>query len=106
MGGGVSTNHKSSNRIELSRLRQDLFNFWGGGGERVPPTHIHTHTHMHACTCAYDIIGNSQGLPQWGGHLHEIIMFNMHACACAHVWGAPPTPIHPPHPQSHREPKT
>ena len=26
MGGGVSTNHKSSNRIELSRLCQDLFN--------------------------------------------------------------------------------
>ena len=24
MGGGVSINHKSSNRIELSRLRQDL----------------------------------------------------------------------------------
>ena len=27
MGGGVSTNHKSSNRIELSRLLQDLLNF-------------------------------------------------------------------------------
>ena len=26
MGGGVSTNHKSSNRIELSRLGQDLLN--------------------------------------------------------------------------------
>ena len=26
MGGGVSTNDKSSNRIELSRLGQDLFN--------------------------------------------------------------------------------
>ena len=26
MGGGVSTNHKSSNRIELSWLGQDLFN--------------------------------------------------------------------------------
>ena len=26
MGGGVSTNHKSLNRIELSRLGQDLFN--------------------------------------------------------------------------------
>ena len=26
VGGGVSTNHKSSNRIELSRLGQDLFN--------------------------------------------------------------------------------
>ena len=27
IGGGVSTNHKSSNRIELSRLSPDLFNF-------------------------------------------------------------------------------
>ena len=27
MGGGMSTNHKSSNRIELSRLGQDLLNF-------------------------------------------------------------------------------
>ena len=26
MGGGVSTNHKSSNRIELCQLGQDLFN--------------------------------------------------------------------------------
>ena len=26
MGGDVSTNHKSSNRIELCRLGQDLFN--------------------------------------------------------------------------------
>ena len=62
---------ESSNRIELSRLVQDLLNFgvlgslrlwgWGGagwmgvgGGWGVPPTHVHTHvyacTHMHACT--------------------------------------------------------
>ena len=27
IGGGVSTNHKSSNRIELSQLGQDLLNF-------------------------------------------------------------------------------
>ena len=26
IGGGVSTNQKSSNRIELSQLGQDLFN--------------------------------------------------------------------------------
>ena len=56
---------ESSNRIELSRLVQDLLNFgvlgslwlwgWGwmdggGGGWRVPPTHMHMHTHAHACT--------------------------------------------------------
>ena len=63
---------ESSNRIELSRLLQDLLNFavlgslrlWGGGrwvgGVRgiwghggVSPTHAHacahTHTHIHTC---------------------------------------------------------
>ena len=56
---------ESSNRIELSRLVQDLLNFgvlgslrlwgWGGGwmfvegGWGVPPTHMHTHART--CTC-------------------------------------------------------
>ena len=56
---------ESSNRIELSRLVQDLLNFgvlgslrlwgWGGwvdgggGGWGVPPTHVH----MHRCTCMH-----------------------------------------------------
>ena len=65
---------ESLNRIELSRLVQDLLNFgdlgslwlWGvGGGWRgwvvvggYPPhtctctcMHTHTHTHTHTCTC-------------------------------------------------------
>ena len=41
-------------------------------------------------------------------HVHACM--RIHAHACAHVWGAPPTTHtpykHPPHPQSHREPKT
>ena len=49
MGGGMSTNHKSSNRIELSRLGQDLFNCQSF--DLIPPidpltnptTHIPTH---------------------------------------------------------------
>ena len=57
-----------SNRIELSRLVQDLLNFgvlgslqlwgWGGGwmgvggGSGVPP-HMCTHTHMHAHACTH-----------------------------------------------------
>ena len=65
---------KSLNRIELSRLVQDLLNFavlgslrlWGGGrwmgavrgiwGHGVcPPTHAHAHTcmHMHIHTCIH-----------------------------------------------------
>ena len=49
MGGGVSTNHKSSNRIELSRLGQDLFNCQSF--DLTPPidplTHPTTHTPTH-----------------------------------------------------------
>ena len=84
----------------------------GGGGERVPP---HMYTHAHACVHAYDIIGNSQGFPQWGGHLYEIIMFTMRVCACMHVHACVCTPQPPlnqphphpptPHPQSCREPE-
>ena len=59
---------ESSNRIELSRLVQDLLNFgvlgslwlwgWGGGCMGLggtPHTCVHacTHTHMHACTNAH-----------------------------------------------------
>ena len=56
---------ESSNRIELSRLVQDLLNFgvlgslrlwgWGAGWMGMagwlggaPHTHAHAHTHMHA----------------------------------------------------------
>ena len=55
---------ESSNRIELSRLVQDLLNFGvlgsgsGGGGRWMgvedgwgcPHTHACAHTHAHACT--------------------------------------------------------
>ena len=50
-----------------------------------PPTHMH----MYMCTCMhahtqvhYDIIGISQGSPDGGSHMHEIIIFKMHACVC------------------------
>ena len=47
MGGGMSTNHKSSNRIELSRLGQDLFNCYSFDliPSIDPLTHPTTHTH-------------------------------------------------------------
>ena len=129
MGGEVSTDFKSLNRIEISWLVQVLLNFdwfWGsllgGGGSggwwEVPPTHVH----MHACTCAYDNIENSQGFPKNPKeaaicmklsclpHMHVQAHVCMHVHACAHVWEAPPTTPHPhpptPHPNSHREPKT
>ena len=41
MDGAVSTNHKSSNRIELSQLGQDLFNF--KSFDLIPPIDPLTH---------------------------------------------------------------
>ena len=72
MSPGVFRGKESSNRIELSRLVQDLLNFvvlgslqlWGGGrwvggclgtsgGMAGVPTdmHMHVHAHTHAHTC-------------------------------------------------------
>ena len=135
MGGEVSTDFKSSNRIEISWLVQVLLNFkwfrgsppggggWldgGGGGERVHPP-MCTHMHMHACalTCIWHhrefpgippmkaaICMKLSCLPCMLVHVHMCV----HVCACAHVWGHPATIPHPhpptPHPQSRREPKT
>ena len=104
MGGGVSTDFKSSNRIEISRLVQVLLNFdwfWEsppgglgggwmgvGGGERVHPhAHACAHMHAHAHACMYDIIGNSQVFPQWGRpfawnyHVYHVCVC-MRACVC------------------------
>ena len=95
---------ESSNRIELSRLVQELLNFgvsgslwlWGVGGwvDRgrgwlgVPPTdvHMHTHAHMHTHThvCMVNMIisckwlsplGESMGIP------YDVICM----CTCMHV---------------------
>ena len=91
---------ESSNRIELSRLVQDLLNFgvlgslwvwgWGGGwmGWRVvggAPPHMCACTHTHTRTCAHvkhdnfmqmaAPIGESLGIP------YDVIR----ACACMHV---------------------
>ena len=115
---------ESSNRIELSRLVQDLLNFgvlgslrlwgWGaewmgvGGGWGVPP-HMCMHTHAHACVVNMIIpckwlppldLGKSQGFPMMS-YMRVRACVRVHACACVCtcVWGTlspPPTPIHPP----------
>ena len=135
MGWEVSTDFKSSNRIEISRLVQVLLNFdwfWGsptlgvgdgwmgvGGGDRVPPymcTHMHMHAHArmhkHAHARTYDIIGNPWDFPKsnGGSHLHGIIMFTTHACVCVCACmcmcvGAPPHPPSPPTPRAAGSPK-
>ena len=121
MGGGVSTNHKSSNRIEISRLVQVLLIPWvpprgggvGGWGEGWWEDAPHPRAHAHACTYvharAYDIIGNSQVFPQWGQpfawnyHVYHVcVCMRAHACMRMHVHMCgghpqpPPTPIDPP----------
>ena len=66
---------ESSNRIELSRLVQDLLNFgvlgslwlWGGGMGGVP-THTHVHAHMHIYTCIEIANGHRHG----GIHVYHV----------------------------------
>ena len=116
MSSGMFRGKESSNRIELSRLVQDLLNFgvlgslwlggWRGGwmgvggGWGVPPTHMHMHGHAHTRTCGkHDNfmqmaapIGGIPGNSLWC-HTH------MHVRACAHGWDAPSH--HPPPPSTH-----
>ena len=79
MSSGMFRGKESSNRIELSRLVQDLLNFgvlgslrlWGGGrwvgGHRgVSPhtrtcTRMHTHAHTHIYTCIEIANGRRHG---------------------------------------------
>ena len=95
---------KSSNRIELSRLVQDLLNFgvfgslrlwgWGGGwmgvrgGWGMPPTHVHMHAHARTCThthaCVVNMIISCKWPPLLGVSLgipYDVIR----ACACVRV---------------------
>ena len=97
---------ESSNRIELSRLVQDLLNFgvlgslrlwgWGGwvdGGRgwllSAPHTCAHTHacTHAHARTCMRGKHDNSMQMaaPIGFGEIPGIPYDVIHACACVCV---------------------
>ena len=68
MGGGVSTNHKSSNRIELSWLGQDLLNF-----SDLTWSHPSTHSPIHPPTksCTQPWVGNSPQI----SNLHRFQIF-------------------------------
>ena len=90
---------ESSNRIELSRLVQDLLNFgvlgslrlwgWGGGwmgvggGWGVPP-HMCTCTCMHAHACVVSMIISCKWPPPLGKSL-EIPYDVIRACTCVHM---------------------
>ena len=107
---------ESSNRIELSRLVQDLLNFgvlgslqlwgWGGwldGGGWWLGGAPYTYAHMHAHACVVNMIipckwlppldlGKSQGFPMMS-YMRPCTCMHVHTCAC--VWGGP---CHHPHP--------
>ena len=117
---------ESSNRIELSRLVQDLLNFgvlgslrlwgWGGldgwgwgvvGGAPHTCAHARARTHAHARTCMRGKHDNSMQMaaPIGFGEIPGIPYDVICACACvharvyAHVWGGPCH--HPPPPSTH-----
>ena len=123
MSSGIFRGKESSNRIELSRLVQELLNFgvFGflqllgvGGGWGVPTcahtcTCTHTCMHTHACTCMHGKHGNFMQMAAPIGEIpgnslwcHMHVHVCAHVCVCAHGWGAPPH--HPPPPFTHPPP--
>ena len=120
---------ESLNRIELSRLVQDLLNFgvlgslqlwmWGGGWMGVevvggcPHTHAHAcmRMHTHACTCArgkHDNfmqmaapLGESLGIPYDVIHTCTCVCMCACTCMCMCVGGILSSPPTHIHPPSH-----
>ena len=120
---------ESSNRIELSRLVQDLLNFgvlgslrlWGGGrwvgghlnAWRGVPTHMHMHVHARTCTHAHlYMYRNCKWPPTWRHPCLACLAcltcmcMHVYVCACMHSWDTPPyTHTYPhPHPSIHHPP--
>ena len=117
---------ESSNRIELSRLVQDLLYFgvlgslrlwgWGGGcmgvggGWGVPPTDVHTHAHARKRTHAHARVVNMIISCKWPPPLGEYlgipydvicayvrVRVRVRACACVCTWvGCTLSPPPPP----------
>ena len=115
---------ESSNRIELSRLVQDLLNFgvlgslrlWGGGrwvgGASGGMGGVPSHTHVHACTRTHAhlyMYRNCKWPPTWR-HPCLACLTCMCVCACACTCmhpciRHPPThPCQPPPPSTHLPP--
>ena len=107
MSSGMFRGKESSNRIELSRLVQDLLNFGfglpaalgrgqvGGGMGVSPHTCTYTHTHLY-------MYRNCKWLPTWRHPCLACL-----TCMCVHVCmhGTPPTHPYPtPPPSTHLPP--
>ena len=112
MSLGVVRGKESSNRIELSRLVQDLLNLWcfglpaalgrGQVGGHVwgicrhggVPTHVHMHAHIctcmhmqtHTCTCMH-MYRNCKWPPTWRHPCLSCLLCLtcMCMCACMHA---------------------
>ena len=115
---------ESSNRIELSRLVQDLLNFgvlgslwlWGGGrwvGGHLGAWGVCPHTHAHASTCTHAhlyMYRNCKWPLTWRHPCLACLAcltcmcVCMHAWACVCAWDTPHTPIPTPTPSTHLPP--
>ena len=127
MSSGMFRGKESSNRIELSRLVQDLLNFgvlgslrlwgggrWVGGMGGCPP---HTHMHVHACTHTHAhlyMYRNCKWPPTWRHPCLACLTcmcvracMRVHVCVCVHAWDTSPhTHANPhPHPPIHQPPR-
>ena len=117
MSSGMFWGKESSNRIELSRLVQELLKFgvlgslrlwgggrwvggiWGHGGCPHMHAHAHAHTHTHTHTC----IELQMAASMEASMFSMFSMFNMHVHACVCVcmracMGHPPHTHTYPHP--------
>ena len=113
MGGGVSTNFKSSNGIEISWWVQVLLNFdrfwgsllgvadgWMGVGVGVSVWDDVPCIHTCACTCMLNMLNMlnmdasiSAAICNFYTCIHVCVCMCAHACAC--VWRHPHAPRHP-----------
>ena len=113
MSSGVFRGKESSNRIELSRLVQDLLNFgvlgslqlWGGGrlvgvvwGHGVCPPHMHMHAHTHTHVYMYR---NCKWPPTWRHPCLACLSCSTYMCMCMHAYVHRTPPRHPYPPPPH-----
>ena len=122
---------ESSNRIELSRLVQDLLNFgvlgslqlwgwggwvdggggWFGGAPTHVHMHVHAHTHTHKHACMVNMIIPCKWLPpldlgkSQGFPMMSYVHVRAYACMHVHVCGGDPVTTPHPHPPTPPPPR-
>ena len=126
MSSGGFRGKESSNKIELSRLVQELSNFgvsgflqllgvggWGWGVVVGCPPHMCTCTRMHTHACMVNMVISCKWPPHWiwgnprdslwcHTHVHAHVCMHVCTCVCVHVGGVHPlTTLHPHPPTPH-----